>query len=152
MKQEKISIIIPVWKPDIEHLTQCLESIVKQTYDNLEILIIYRKAEESENDFFNLINNYHDDNRLKVIMGKSKGFVNALNEGITNATGELIGRIDGDDYCEVNRFEKQLEFKYENHLNLVSCWAYRISYDGKILGKVEVPVTHKEIRKKNDAS
>lgn len=148
MKNEKISVIIPIWKPIIEQLKQCLDSIINQTYENLEILIIYKKSDDFDRDFFHLIDEYHDENRLRVVKSKSKDFVNALNEGIINASGKLIGRIDGDDYCDAKRFETQVEFKNENNLNIISTWAYQISHDGKILGKIQVPVTHEEIRRK----
>lgn len=148
MENGKISVIIPVWHPNIDQLKKCLNSVIKQTYVNLEIILIYRKSEGFDDKFYHLINEYHEEKRLKVIEGKSKGFVNALNEGILNSNGEFIGRLDADDYCKIERFEKQLEFKKIHNYNIVGTWAYSISEDGKIIGKIEPPTSHFDIRKK----
>ena len=149
MSKELISVIIPVWKPNMEQLKQCLETIVRQTYDELEIVLVYRKLENSvDRNFQSLIEEYHDENRIKVIFDKTAGFVNALNAGIRNSSGTLIGRIDADDFCKITRFEKQVEFMNINHLNIVGTWMYRISSSEKIIGRIEMPVTHNEIRKK----
>jgi|SaaInlStandDraft_2_1057019.scaffolds.fasta_scaffold26929_3 glycosyltransferase involved in cell wall biosynthesis len=147
MEQGLISVILPIWKPNFIQLKQCIDSLINQTYGHQEIIIIYRKSEIHDNDFFELINQYNDE-RLKVIIGKKTGFTNSLNEGILIASGKYIARIDADDYCELNRFEKQLNFKEKTKSDIVGSWGYSISDDGKILGKIEMPVTHSEIRKK----
>lgn len=142
-----ISVILPVWKPNIDQLKLCVDSIVNQTYNDLEIIIIYRKTQEFDDKFYALISRYND-NRIKIVENKRSGFTNSLNEGIKNSSGEFIARIDADDYCETNRFERQLEFKEKNEYNIVGSWAYSISDDGKVIGKIEPPITHSEIRKK----
>ena len=147
LEQGLISVILPVWKPNFTQLKQCLDSLINQTYRHQEIIIIYRKSELHDKDFFALIDEYNDE-RLKVIIEEKTGFTNSLNEGILNASGEYIARMDADDYCELNRFEKQLDFKEKTQSNIVGSWGYSISDDGKILGKIEMPVTHSDIRKK----
>jgi len=147
MEKPKISVIIPVWKPDFNQLRKCLDSVVNQTYDKLEVLVMYRNSVGHDKEFFSIIEKY-DDERLKVISSKATSFVSTLNEGILNSSGELIARIDADDYCDVQRFEKQIEFKEKNQLNIVGSWAYWISNEGKIIGKICFPVTHSEIRNK----
>lgn len=143
----KISIIIPIWKPNIEFVSKCLQSVLEQTYQNLEIIIIYRNELDYDESFFKLLEQYSD-KRIILIQGKSKGFVNALNEGLEKSTGEYIARIDSDDYCEQNRLELQLKYKKENDLNIVGSWAHWISDNGKIMGTIEMPTDHKNIRKK----
>jgi len=56
--------------------------------------------------------------------------------------------MDGDDFCVNNRFEKQLKFKENNNCDVVGTWAYCLSENGSQIGKIEMPITHKEIRKK----
>lgn len=148
MKNEIISVVLPVWKTNYEQLRLSIDSIIKQTYDNLEIIIVYRLDPESHNDFESLIDEYHDDHRLKVLIPKKQGFTNSLNEGISNSTGELIARIDSDDYCEINRFEQQLQYKHETKSNIIGSWAYIIDNDGKKIGRIILPETHQDIRKK----
>lgn len=148
MKTGKVSVIIPVWKPNLEQLKRCLDSLIKQSFGNLEVILVYRKSQHYDDSFFSLVDEYNDDGRIRILDNKNPGFVNALNEGISNSTGEFVGRIDADDYCDPERFEKQLEFKKENKLDVVGSWAYWLSNDGRTLGKIEVPITHKEIRRK----
>jgi len=148
MKNRLISVILPIWQPNLEHFKACIESVVNQSYDSLEIIIVYRKSKDFDHDFYSIMNEYHDDKRIKIIENKKIGFTNSLNEGIVNSTGELIGRIDGDDCCEINRFEKQLDFKDQNEANVVGSWAYHISDVGEKIGKIETPVYETEIRKK----
>jgi len=147
MKQGLISVILPVWKPNLTQLKQCINSIVLQTYPNLELIIAYLKSPEFDNDFYNLIKEYND-NRIKVIECKIKGIASQLNEGIQNSTGEFIARIDGDDFCEINRFERQLEYKKTNNCNIVGSWANYVLEEEEKIWKLEPPVTHQQIRKK----
>jgi len=147
MKTGLISVILPVWKPNFVQLKKCIDSIVSQTYTNFEIVIIYKKSSEHDDKFFKLIEDYSD-KKIKVVDDKNQGFPASLNEGIINSSGEFIARIDGDDFCDKDRFEKQLEFKNKHKCNVVGSWARHVTNDGKIIGEKKVPITHKEIRKK----
>lgn len=147
MKLGLISVILPVWRPNIIQLKKCIDSLVNQTYSNLEVIIIYKKSNEHDEKFFKLIESYSD-KKIKIVNDKNQGFPASLNEGIINSSGEFIARIDGDDFCEKDRFEKQLEFKNKYKCNVVGSWANHVTNDGKIIGEKKVPITHKEIRKK----
>jgi len=151
LKKDLISVILPIWKADINQLKKCIDSLINQTYSQIEIIIVYKKSSEFDDAFYQLISTYQDD-RIKITDDKNQGFPAALNEGIKNSTGEFIARIDSDDFCELDRFEKQLKFKTNNKYNVVGSWAYLVSLDGKKIGKKILPVTHEEIRKKNDVS
>lgn len=142
-----VSVILPVWKPDITRLKTCLASLLTQTYRDLEIIIIYKKNSEFDLDFEKLIAQIGD-TRIKVIEDKNKGFPASLNQGIINSSGEFIARIDADDFCEQKRFEKQIQFKKEHNYNVVGSWAYFVASDGQKIDKKKLPVTHQEIRKK----
>jgi len=147
LKKDLISVILPIWKADINQLKKCIDSLINQTYSKIEIIIVYKKTSEFDDAFYQLIRAYQD-NRIKITDDKNQGFPAALNEGIKNSTGEFIARIDSDDFCELDRFEKQLKFKTNNKYNVVGSWAYLVSLDGKKIGKKILPVTHEEIRKK----
>jgi len=146
LEKEKISVILPVWKPDLKQLELCLKSLIDQTYENIEIVISYRKSGNLDSEFHELIRKFND-SRIKIVESDLQGFTNALNEGIQNTTGKLIARIDADDYCDITRFEKQLEFKRKTNSDIVGSWAYSISHFGEKIGKIELPVTHNQIRK-----
>ena len=147
MRKGLISVVLPVWRPSINQLKKCIDSLISQTYSGIEIIIVYKKSSEFDEKFFHLIKTYSD-NRIKVIEDKNEGLPAALNQGILNSSGEFIARIDSDDFCEKNRFEKQIEFKEKNSCNVVGSWAYDVTIDGKKIAKRIMPVTHKAIRKK----
>ena len=146
MQNGLISVILPIWKPNLSHLKTCIDSVVAQTYSDIEIIIIYKKSPEFDDGFYRLIKEYRDD-KIKVVEDNS-GLSSALNTGIIKSMGEFIARIDGDDFCEIDRFEKQLKFKENHKYNVVGSWANYISNEGKKIAKIQVPITHQEIRKK----
>jgi len=141
-----VSVIIPVWKPNISQLKECVDSVIGQTYTKFEIIVVYQKAIGFDEDFYNLMKTYSDE-RLKVLT-LSGGVSKARNTGIINSKGEFIAHIDADDFCEKERFEKQLKFKKEKNCNVVGTWAYNISKEGKVISKIQYPTSHNEIRKK----
>jgi len=146
MEKNLISVILPVWKPDINQLKQCIDSLIKQTYSEIEIIISYRESLKYDKEFYRLVNGYND-NRIKIII-ENQGFQKQLNKGIINSRGNFIARIDGDDFCELDRFEKQLAFLKANNCDIVGSWANYITNEGNKIKKIKVPITHNEIRKK----
>jgi len=146
MKKDLISVIIPIWKPNFSHLKTCIDSVLAQTYSDIEIIIIYKKSPGFDESFYRLIKECEDD-KIKVVE-ESGGLSVALNTGIMKSRGKFIARMDGDDFCEVNRFERQLKFKENHKCNVVGSWGHCISYEGKKIAKIQVPTTHQEIRKK----
>ncbi len=146
MKDGLISVIIPVWKPNISQLKECIDSVIEQTYSNLEILVVYHKDPIYDDKFYDLMRKYNDP-RLKTLTVPA-GIGIARNTAIKNSEGEFIAFIDADDFCEKERFEKQLKFKKEKNCNVVGSWAYSISNEGKIIGEIRYLVEHEEIRKK----
>jgi len=147
MKKNLISVVLPVWKKEIPHLKKCIDSVLSQTYSEFELIIIYKKSIEYDVDFYNLISQYHD-KKIKIIDDQNKGLPYARNDGITNSDGEYVAVMDADDFCETNRFERQLDFKRKHDYNLVGSWVHWVSNDGKLIADSVTPSTHQEIRKK----
>ncbi|MDQ0413809.1 glycosyltransferase family 2 protein [Mesobacillus stamsii] len=99
---EKISVIIPVYKVE-KYLHQCIESIIKQTYNNLEIILV---DDGSPDNCGELCDEYmKKDNRIKVIHKENGGLSDARNAGINIATGDYIGFVDSDDFIETDMYE-----------------------------------------------
>jgi len=102
---EKISIIIPVYnvKPFI---SRCLDSVIAQTYKNLEILLI---NDGSTDGGGSLCDEYAAiDNRIRVIHKANSGLSSALNIGLDNFTGDYLGFVDSDDWVEKEMYEQLL--------------------------------------------
>lgn len=102
---DKISVVVPVYNVE-KFLDQCLGSLVKQTYQNLEILII----DDGSTDGSDVIYKKYaiKDNRIKIIKQKNAGVSAARNTGIKYATGDWVHFIDSDDYIDVDYYEKMI--------------------------------------------
>lgn len=104
---EKVSIIIPVFNTDLNLLEKCIKSIVSQTYDNIEILVIDDGSKKKVADYCDSLKSL--DNRIIVVHQENKGVSEARNNGIKIATGKYIAFIDSDDYI----VEKYIENLYK---------------------------------------
>ncbi|QQO62348.1 glycosyltransferase [Providencia manganoxydans] len=94
-----VSIIIPIYNVE-KYLSLCIESIIEQTYSNLEIILI---NDGSPDNSSNIINNYASkDKRIKSIHINNKGVSAARNLGLDIATGEYIVFVDADDYLSID--------------------------------------------------
>lgn len=101
-----ISIIVPIYKIEKRLLTDCIDSLCKQTSKNIEIVLV---DDGSPDECGRICDEYGSyDSRIKVIHTENKGVSNARNEGIRNSTGRYIMFVDGDDYLELDACEKCL--------------------------------------------
>jgi glycosyltransferase involved in cell wall biosynthesis len=97
-----ISVIVPVYNVE-QYLDKCLESIVNQTYRNLEILLV---DDGSPDNCPTMCDEWADkDLRVKVIHKKNGGLSSARNTGLDHCSGEYVGFIDSDDWIDLRFFE-----------------------------------------------
>ncbi len=103
MMNEKISVIVPVYNVE-KYLPRCVESLVNQTYPNMEIILV---DDGSPDTCPAWCDKSHHDNplKIKVIHKENGGVMSARCAGIEAATGEYIGFVDGDDYVEPDMYE-----------------------------------------------
>ena len=114
----KVSIIIPVYN-SYKNLNRCLDSVINQTYKNIEIIIINDGSTDRSLD---ILNEYKKkDNRIKVYTIKNSGVSYARNYGIKKSNGEYIMFIDSDDYIELNMVEKMMNSLVSNKVDIVRC-------------------------------
>lgn len=101
MKKIKISVIIPIYNVE-QYLSQCLDSIINQTYTNLEIILI---NDGSTDNSEKICNQYKLlDPRIIVIHKTNGGLSDARNTGIKIATGDYISFVDADDFIDENMY------------------------------------------------
>lgn len=126
---KKVSIVVPIYNAE-ETLNRCLDSLINQSYKNIEIVCVNDGSSDSS---LKILNEYHDkDNRIVVIDNdKNRGCSFTKNRGIDNATGEFICFVDSDDYVESNMVYELVKFQKENNLDLVKCH-YNNYEDGKL--------------------
>lgn len=113
----KISVIIPLYNVE-DYLNECLDSVLKQTYENLEIICINN---DSTDNSLNILESYaQKDNRIKVINNqKNYGIGYSRNIGLKYATGDYIFFMDADDIILENTLEKLLENAISNNSDVV---------------------------------
>ena len=100
--KDLISVIIPIYKVE-EYLDRCVQSVRKQTYKNLEIILV---DDGSPDNCCTMCDNYaSQDKRVKVIHKENGGLSDARNAGIEIATGEYLTFIDSDDYVSLDYIE-----------------------------------------------
>ena len=113
----KISIIMPTCNTDIQHLKESVESILNQSFKDFELIII---DDGSTNETWDYLISLPDA-RIRLIRNKTNiGVTKSLNNGLRAARGEYIARMDADDICAPERFEKQLAYM-ELHPETVMC-------------------------------
>ncbi|MEE8341822.1 MAG: glycosyltransferase family 2 protein, partial [Candidatus Neomarinimicrobiota bacterium] len=130
----KISVILPVYNGE-EHLTECVESILHQSYTNFEFVIVDDASTDNTPQILKKYSN--QDERVRVITNpiNQKQTISA-NTACKNTSGKYIARMDADDIALPMRFEKQLNFLEANPcVSMVGSWINTISDNGKIMGQ-----------------
>lgn len=116
-EKDLVSVIMSNYNTPEEYLRSAIESILNQTYQNFEFIII---DDCSTDNSLSIIESYSDE-RIKVIRNeKNLGITKSLNRGLKAATGEYVARMDADDISLEKRFEKQVEF-LKSHPDHIVC-------------------------------
>lgn len=116
MDEEKVSIIIPIYNME-KYLEKCIESIINQSYSNLEIILV---NDGSKDDSLKICEKYRKiDKRVKVIDKQNGGVSSARNIGLNNSTGEWINFMDPDDWAEKDMIEFLITNAKKNNAEIV---------------------------------
>lgn len=116
MNKPLISVIVPVYN-SAKYLEQCVDSIINQTYENLEIILVDDGSTDGSSDLCDSIKKR--DKRITVIHKTNGGAASARNAGLKLAKGEFIGFADSDDWLELDMFEHMFEVLNKNDADLV---------------------------------
>jgi len=123
----KISIIIPLYNLE-DYISKCIESIINQTYKNIEIIII---NDGSTDKSVKICESYSNiDSRIKIIHQGNQGPSVARQTGIDIATGEFISFVDGDDWIEPDMIETLYKNSYEYNADISVCNINYMDIDG----------------------
>lgn len=122
-----ISVIVPVYGVE-KYLNRCVESIVNQTYPNIEIILV----DDGSPDNCPIICNEWavKDSRIRVIHKLNGGLSDARNSGMAIATGELIGFVDSDDWIAPEMYEKLLSAIHRDGSDIAACSVARVWESG----------------------
>lgn len=122
----KLSIIVPVYNTE-KYIKTCLDSLVKQTFKDYEIIIVNDGSTDNSSE---IIENYAKEfNQIKVINQENRGYSGARNSALAVAEGEYIGFVDSDDWVSPEMYEKMIQATQDGAIDIVSCAYYRV-YNG----------------------
>lgn len=117
---KKVSIIVPIYNAE-KYLSRCLDSLINQTYSNIEIICV---NDGSTDDSLKIIEDYSKKfNKIIIINQKNQGVSKARNVALQNVTGEYVMFIDSDDWIELETCEKAVAIMEEKSVDLVF-WTY----------------------------
>lgn len=119
----KISIIVPVFNVE-KYVSQCIESVLAQNYDNVEILLVNDGSTDNSVDICEKYEKNHL--KIKMIHQENGGPSDARNTGIQHATGDYILFLDSDDYWKTNFLNELVS--YANHIENPDFILFRYSY------------------------
>lgn len=138
----KVSVIIPCFN-DSEFIKETIESVLNQSYKNLEIVVINDCSTDAS---LNIIKSFNDSRIVLIDNIENKGAAFCRNIGIKKASGEYIAFLDGDDVWEADKIEKQLYFMIDNNYDFACSKYIIIDETSKPIGRiVGAPkrITHK---------
>lgn len=134
-----VSVIIPVYNVE-KYLRQCIDSVVKQTLHDIEIIIINNGASAAENE---IITEYKQaDDRIKVInFEQNQGYGKAVNTGIKTASASYISIVESDDYIDTDMYENlyYLIQKYDADIIKSAYYYFNENYSIKCFDNLNIP-------------
>lgn len=122
MAEKKISIIVPIYNVS-SYLNQCIDSIINQTFKNLEIILV----DDGSTDNSGVIcDRYAEiDPRIKVIHKENGGLVSARKAGLQCAGGEYAAFVDGDDWIDFDMYENLVKEMEDSKADIITSAAYK---------------------------
>lgn len=117
-----ISVIVPIYNAQ-KYLERCVQSLLNQTYSNLEILLIDDGSTDTSLDLCRKLE--QADSRVKVFSQSNKGIGDVRNQGLLLATGEYIGFVDSDDWVEPDMYDSLWKLMQLEKADIACCPHYR---------------------------
>lgn len=120
----KVSIIIPTFNVAV-YLEECMESVVRQTLEDIEIICV---NDGSTDNSLDILKKYaENDSRIIIIDKPNGGYGKAMNDGLDKATGEYIGIVEPDDFVPLSMYEDLYNCAKEHDLDFVKADFYRFT-------------------------
>jgi glycosyltransferase involved in cell wall biosynthesis len=142
-----VSVLMPVYNTE-RFVAETTESVLAQTFGDFELIAIDDGSTDRSREILECF--AKRDPRVRVVSRPNRGLVATLNEGLALAKAPLIARIDADDLCHPQRFEKQVQTLNEDgRLVAVGSCSAAIDEEGNALGDYPTPLSHEDIEKQH---
>ncbi|SEH43552.1 glycosyltransferase family 2 protein [Chryseobacterium culicis] len=130
----KVSVIVPVYNVE-NYLTKCLDSLVKQSLSDIEIIVVNDGSKDhSEKIIREFAQKYPE--KIKAFTKENGGLSDARNFGIDKAAGDYIGFVDSDDYVTETMFEEMVHLAEKHQAKMVICNIQKVDEKGRIVQKL----------------
>lgn len=140
INNDLISVVIPIYNCK-KYIHRCIDSIINQTYKNLEIIIVDDGSSDGSQYICDKYENI--DNRIRVFHIENSGVSEARNIGYKYSTGKYIAFVDSDDWIEPDMYEKLYYYIVKNKVDVICC-DYYINYENN---SKEIINEHNKINK-----
>ena len=144
MDRPLISVNLCVWKPAPRFFPQAVESILNQTFQDFELIIV---EDPSEFDGRAMIRHLLDDPRIRYVKNETRtGLIAQRNQALELSRAKLVAVLDADDVAKSERLATQFAFLQENpETKVLGSWLEIINEEGQTIGLRKYPTTHGEI-------
>ena len=132
----EVSVVVPIYNVE-KYLGRCLESLVNQTFQNIEIICV---NDGSPDQSQKIVDEYYKKypHLIKSLIKENGGLGDARNYGLAHASGKYICFIDSDDWVELDMIEKMYQNAVENDSDIVCCGLRRIDEKGNVLSREQL--------------
>lgn len=131
-----VSVVIPVYNVEA-YIKEAITSVVEQTYQNLEIIIV---DDESPDGSIDLVKRSFDDPRICIVQQQNRGLAGARNTGIRKARGEYVAFLDSDDFWNRRKVEKHIQLMQANpNCGVSFCSSLFVDEHSQPIGRLQAP-------------
>ncbi|MBP3803802.1 MAG: glycosyltransferase [Oribacterium sp.] len=146
MDEPLVSVIMSSYNESANEIEQSIDSVIEQTYRNIEIIII---DDNPANDMLREKLNSITDSRVHVIFNeKNIGLIKSLNKALEYAQGEYIVRMDADDICIPTRIKDEMQYLLESNADLIGSYVTLIDEHGFVVkSTMKLPISNNKIKR-----
>jgi glycosyltransferase involved in cell wall biosynthesis len=130
-----ISVIVPIYNAE-KYLEECLNSLVNQTLQDIEFILVNDGSTDSSHSICNKFLSQFDN--FKLINKPNNGLMSSWLEGIKYVSGDYIGFVDSDDYVDKTMFEKMYDKAQITHADIIMCDRYDVFTDRILINRLPI--------------
>lgn len=147
----KVSVIVPVYNVE-GYLAKCLDSLISQTLEGLEILVVNDGSTDRSGEIIQQYAGKYP-GKIKAFNKDNGGLSDARNYALDRVTGDYIGFVDSDDYVEETMFQEMLELAQKHDAGMVICNIQKVDEQGQVVQKLlQIPNMPEKIKLRENLS